>query len=126
MKIDEDYDLNIIMYIIIIKTVIFALQWVVLVLEVRPNLLSGDFERFLLEDIAQVGDVILVEDENVIENDFRLVGLETLVGYAVVTPGRRSIGKVRGYTFNINSGTVESLELDSFGISIIPSGLVGE
>ncbi|CAA3008709.1 Hypothetical predicted protein [Olea europaea subsp. europaea] len=99
-------------------------SWVVLVLEVRPNLLSGDFERFLLEDIAQVGDVILVEDENVIENDFRLVGLETLVGYAVVTPGRRSIGKVRGYTFNINSGTVESLELDSFGISIIPSGLV--
>lgn len=32
--------------------------------------------------------------------------------------------QVRGYTFNINSGAVESLELDSLGISIIPSTLV--
>ncbi|KAL0450895.1 UNVERIFIED_CONTAM: hypothetical protein Slati_1645900 [Sesamum latifolium] len=99
-------------------------QWTVLVVEVRPNLLSSDFERFLLKEITQVGDVILVEDENVIEYDFKLVGLETLVGYTVVTPSRQSIGKVRGYTFNINTGTVESLELDSFGISIIPSSLV--
>lgn len=32
--------------------------------------------------------------------------------------------QVRGYTFNVNSGAIESLELDSFGISIIPSSLV--
>ncbi|KAK9113911.1 hypothetical protein Syun_020708 [Stephania yunnanensis] len=50
------------------------------------------------------------------------VGLK-YVGYGVVTPSRRSIGKVRGYTFNINSGAVELLELDSFGFSIIPSSL---
>ncbi|KAL5537840.1 hypothetical protein UlMin_044449 [Ulmus minor] len=101
-----------------------ANSWVVLFLEVRPNLLSGECERFLLEDVSQVGDVVLVEDEAVIENEFKMVGLETLVGYKVVTPGRRNIGKVRGYTFNINSGAIESLELDSFGISIIPSSLV--
>ncbi|KAL5738950.1 hypothetical protein ACOSP7_027900 [Xanthoceras sorbifolium] len=101
-----------------------TVSWVVLVVEVRPNLLSGEAERFLLEDVSQVGDVILVEDESVMENDFKMVGLDSLVGYRVVTPGRRNIGKVRGYTFNINSGAVESLELDSFGISIIPSSLV--
>ncbi|KAK6118185.1 hypothetical protein DH2020_048086 [Rehmannia glutinosa] len=99
-------------------------SWVVMVVEVRPTLLSGDFERLLLKEIKQVGDVMLVEDDNVIEDDFKLVGLETLVGYTVVTPNRQSIGKVRDYTFNINSGNVESLELDSFGISIIPSSLV--
>lgn len=33
---------------------------------------------------------------------------------------------MRGYSFNINSGAVESLELDSFGIAIIPSSLVRE
>ncbi|XP_039173997.1 uncharacterized protein LOC104453309 isoform X2 [Eucalyptus grandis] len=76
-----------------------TLSWNVVIVEVRPNLLSGDSERFLLEDVCQVG-------------------------YEVVTPGRRSIGKVRGYTFNVNSGALESLELDSFGISIIPSSLV--
>ncbi|EXB74400.1 hypothetical protein L484_004219 [Morus notabilis] len=99
-------------------------SWVVLFLEVRPNLLSGECERFLLEDVSQVGDVVLVEDETVIENEFKMIGLETLVGYKVVTPSRRNIGKVRGYTFNVNSGAIESLELDSFGISIIPSSLV--
>ncbi|KAI4353563.1 hypothetical protein L6164_002502 [Bauhinia variegata] len=99
-------------------------SWVVLFVEVRPNLLSGDSERFLLEDIRQVGDVVLVPDESVIENELKMVGLETLVGYRVVTPSRRDIGKVRGYTFSIDSGVIEALELDSFGISIIPSSLV--
>ncbi|PRQ42682.1 hypothetical protein RchiOBHm_Chr3g0460291 [Rosa chinensis] len=99
-------------------------SWMVIFVEVRRNLLSGECERFLLEDVIQVGDVVLVEDESVIENEFKMVGLETLVGYEVVTPGRRTIGKVRGYSFNINSGAVESLELDSFGIAIIPSSLV--
>ncbi|KAM3287931.1 hypothetical protein P3S67_021361 [Capsicum chacoense] len=99
-------------------------SWIVFLVEVRPNLLSGEGEKFLLEDVKQVGDVVLVEDETVMENEFKLVGLQTLVGYNVVTPRQRNIGKVRGYTFNINSGAVESLELDSLGISIIPSSLV--
>ncbi|PIN21366.1 hypothetical protein CDL12_05911 [Handroanthus impetiginosus] len=99
-------------------------SWVVIGVEVRPNLLSGDFERFLLKEIRQVGDVILIKDENVIEDGLKLVGLDTLVGYTVVTPSRQRVGKVRGYTFDINSGLVESLEIDSFGISVIPASLV--
>ncbi|OMO53840.1 PRC-barrel-like protein [Corchorus capsularis] len=99
-------------------------SWLVLVVEVRPSLLAGESERFLLQDINKVGDVVLVEDESVMENEFKMIRLDTLVGYRVVTPGNQNIGKVRGYTFNINSGAVESLELDSFGISIIPSSLV--
>ncbi|CAN4118243.1 unnamed protein product [Withania somnifera] len=99
-------------------------SWIVFLVEVRPNLLSGEGEKFLLEDVKQVGDVVLVEDESVMENEFKLIGLQTLVGYNVVTPRQQNIGKVRGYTFNINSGAVDSLELDCLGISIIPSSLV--
>ncbi|KAK9159331.1 hypothetical protein Scep_005905 [Stephania cephalantha] len=99
-------------------------SWMVVVIEVRPSMLSGEMERFLLEDVSQVGDVVLVQDESVLDNDFKMIDLDALVGYSVVTPSRRSIGKVRGYTFNINSGAVELLELDSFGFSIIPSSLV--
>lgn len=98
--------------------------WAVLEVEVRPNLLSSESVKFLLGDIKKIGDVVLVQEENCIQNEFRTVGLETLVGYSVVTPGQRNLGKVRGYTFNINSGTVESLELDAFGYSVIPSSLV--
>lgn len=99
-------------------------SWMVLFVEVRSNLLSGDSEKFLLEDISQVGDVVLVPDESVIDNEYNMIGLETLVGYKVVTPSLRNIGKVRGYNFSINSGAVEELEIDSFGLSIIPSSLV--
>nr|CAD1839905.1 unnamed protein product [Ananas comosus var. bracteatus] len=98
--------------------------WVVALVEVRPNLLSGEIEKFLLEDIYQVGDIVLVQDESVIENELKMIGLDSLVGYNVVTSGRQNVGKVRGFTFNINSGAVESLELDSFGFSIIPASLV--
>ncbi|XP_057804389.1 uncharacterized protein LOC131019809 isoform X5 [Salvia miltiorrhiza] len=86
-------------------------SWVVMVVEVKPSLLSGDSERFLLKEITQVvleiqfelhcnsssfyfyphqiweviklmqmvGDVVLVEDEIVMEDDTKLIGLETLV-----------------------------------------------
>ncbi|CAL4922507.1 unnamed protein product [Urochloa decumbens] len=101
-----------------------AASWVVALIEVRPSLLSGEAEKFPFEDIYQVGDVVLVEDESVIENEYHLVGLHSLVGYNVVTSRRRSVGKVRGFTFDINSGAMESLELDSFGFSIVPSSLV--
>ncbi|TKY65660.1 hypothetical protein E2542_SST08520 [Spatholobus suberectus] len=39
-------------------------SWMVLFVEVRPNLLSGDSEKFLLRIL--VGDVVLVPDESVI------------------------------------------------------------
>ncbi|XP_020580091.1 uncharacterized protein LOC110024462 isoform X2 [Phalaenopsis equestris] len=103
---------------------LLAKQWVVALVEVRPNFLSGDAEKFLLEDVYQVGDVVLVPDESVMQDELKMTGLDTLVGYDVVKDGRRSIGKIRGYTFSINSGAVESLEFDSFGFSIIPSSLV--
>ncbi|XP_045798698.1 uncharacterized protein LOC123892859 [Trifolium pratense] len=99
-------------------------SWIVLFVEVRSNLLSGDSEKFLLEDISQVGDVVLVPDESIIDDEYKMIGLDTLVGYRVVTPSLRNIGKVRGYNFSINSGAVEELEIDSFGLSIIPSSLV--
>ncbi|KAJ8434247.1 hypothetical protein Cgig2_010457 [Carnegiea gigantea] len=97
--------------------------WVVLEVEVRPNLLSSESGKFRLEDIKQIGDVVLVPDERIMLNEFRTVRLETLVGYNVVTPGQGHLGKVRGYTFDVSSGAVESLELDAFGYSIIPSSL---
>lgn len=99
-------------------------SWRVVLIEVRPNLLSGEIEKFLLEDVCQVGDVVLVQDESVMENELKMIGLDTLVGYDVVTSERQNVGKVRGYTFNINSGSLESLELDSFGFAIIPASLV--
>ncbi|KAF8728592.1 hypothetical protein HU200_017857 [Digitaria exilis] len=108
---------------------VHAASWVVALVEVRPSLLSGEAENFLFEDISQVGDVLLVEDESVLENEYNLVGLHSLVCQLyqleqnLLSTWHRSIF-VRGFTFDINSGAMESLELDSFGFSIVPSSLV--
>ncbi|XP_058075401.1 uncharacterized protein LOC131223881 isoform X2 [Magnolia sinica] len=72
-------------------------SWVVLLVEVRPSMLSGEMERFLLEDVCRVGDVVLVQDESVMENELKMIGLDTLVGYNVMTPGCRNVGKVSTY-----------------------------
>ncbi|XP_057804392.1 uncharacterized protein LOC131019809 isoform X8 [Salvia miltiorrhiza] len=77
-------------------------SWVVMVVEVKPSLLSGDSERFLLKEITQVGDVVLVEDEIVMEDDTKLIGLETLVGYTVTTRRRQTIGKVSTYALSVD------------------------
>ncbi|KAK8961845.1 hypothetical protein KSP40_PGU000789 [Platanthera guangdongensis] len=52
--------------------------WVVALVEVRPSFLSGDTEKFLLEDVYQVGDVLLVSDEPLMENELKMTGLDTL------------------------------------------------
>uniref|UniRef100_A0A2P2J8U1 Uncharacterized protein MANES_09G123200 n=1 Tax=Rhizophora mucronata TaxID=61149 RepID=A0A2P2J8U1_RHIMU len=67
-------------------------SWVVLVIEVRPNLLAGEPERFLQEDVSQVGDVILVEDETVLEKDLKKGCLETLVCIIVCWTSQVSCG----------------------------------
>ncbi|XP_078436101.1 uncharacterized protein LOC144706892 isoform X2 [Wolffia australiana] len=78
-----------------------SISWTVMAVEVRPHLLSGEIERILLEDLYQVGDVVLVQDESIMENEIKLNGLDSLVGYNVVTPTRRKIGKVSTYSLMV-------------------------
>lgn len=99
-------------------------SWTVEVVEIRPSLLSGEMERIVLQELCQVGDVILVEDENMLDNEPAMIGLDSLVGYDIVTEDRYYLGKVRDYNFNINLGNVSYLVFDSFGISFIPASVV--
>ena len=45
-----------------------------------------------LSNPLQVGDVILVHDETVMENEFRMAGLETLVHFFVFKRRKSSFG----------------------------------
>lgn len=53
-------------------------SWTVEVVEIRPSLLSGEMERIVLQELCQVGDVILVEDENMLDNEPAMIGLDSL------------------------------------------------
>jgi sporulation protein YlmC with PRC-barrel domain len=95
----------------------------VVALSLRPNLFYGTPQPMMLSSIRQIGDVILVDDENVIE-DIDLEVYSSLIGCEVITETGDLLGKVRGYRFDIDSGKVDTLVVASLGLPLIPDQVV--
>lgn len=88
------------------------------------GVLSGSQEMMLLSSIRQVGDVILVDDDTVLEDDFNAEGYSTLINSEVITEAGEPLGKVRGFRFNVRTGEVDSLVIASFGVPQIPEQVI--
>lgn len=95
----------------------------VVALSLRPNLLYGTPQPMLLSSIRQIGDVILVDDEDVIE-DIDVEIYSNLINCEVITETGELLGKVRGFRFDIDSGRLTSLTIASLGIPLIPDQVV--
>ncbi|WP_421655230.1 PRC-barrel domain-containing protein [Leptothermofonsia sp. ETS-13] len=95
----------------------------VVALSLRPNLFYGTPQPMLLSSIRQIGDVILVDDENVIE-DIDVESYNTLIGCEVITETGELLGKVRGYKFDVDDGRLTSLIIASLGVPLIPDQVV--
>lgn len=95
----------------------------VVALSLRPNLLYGTPQPMLLSSIRQIGDVILVDDENVIE-DIDVESYSSLIGCEVITETGELLGKVRGYKFDVDNGRLTSLIIASLGLPLIPDQVV--
>ena len=95
----------------------------VVVLGLRGTLVTGEQRHMFLSSIRQVGDVILVDDENVFE-DVDTYNFSTLINNEVITETGELLGKVRGFRFNTSTGEVSSLVISSLGIPLIPAQLV--
>jgi sporulation protein YlmC with PRC-barrel domain len=93
----------------------------VVALGLRDNLISiGGMPRYMfLNSICQMGDVILVDDENVIE-DIDVEAYSNLINSEVITETGELLGKVRGFKFNTDNGQVSSLIIASLGLPQIP------
>ncbi|MDX2230861.1 MAG: PRC-barrel domain-containing protein [Leptolyngbyaceae cyanobacterium bins.349] len=98
-------------------------QQKVVALSLRPNLLYGTPQPMLLSSIRQIGDVILVEDEDVIE-DIDTEAYSSLINCEVITETGELLGKVRGFKFDIDDGGVVSLIIASVGLPLIPDQVV--
>ncbi|KAK3234353.1 hypothetical protein CYMTET_55387 [Cymbomonas tetramitiformis] len=99
-------------------------RWEVVSLDLRQNLLFGDLEFLLLESLRQVGDVILVHDEDALEPDLSVYGLYTLIGSEVITESGEPLGRVRDFTFEPDSGRVARIHFDALGVPLIPDSVV--
>ena len=97
----------------------------VVALGLRDNLLSvsGIPKYMYLASIRQTGDVILVEDEDVIE-DVDIELYSKLVKCEVVTETNQPLGRVRDFQFNADDGKVNAITIASLGIPQIPDQLV--
>ena len=97
----------------------------VVALGLRDNLLSvsGIPKYMYLDSIRQTGDVILVDDENVIE-DVDIEAYSKLVNCEVITEAGEPLGKVRDFQFDAENGTVNSIVIASLGIPQIPEQFI--
>jgi sporulation protein YlmC with PRC-barrel domain len=95
----------------------------VVAVSLRPNLLYGTPQPMLLSSIRQVGDVILVDSDDAIE-DIDVEIYNSLINCEVITETGELLGKVRGYRFDVDNGQVTSLIIASFGIPLIPDQVV--
>lgn len=82
----------------------------VVALGLRDNRLamSGIPKYMYLNRISQMGDVVLVEDEDVIE-DVDIDLYSALINSEVVTETGEPLGKVRDFQFNQENGQLNSL-----------------
>lgn len=85
--------------------------------------LSGIPKYMYLESVIQTGDVVLVEDENVIE-DVDLEIYSQLINCEVITETGEPLGKVRDFQFNLEDGKVYSIIIAALGYPQIPDQII--
>ncbi len=98
-------------------------QQEVVAVGLKNTLFTGEQRYMYLNNIRQIGDVILVEDEDAIE-DIDALRYSSLIDNEVITETGELLGKVRGFKFDINNGRVTDLVIASFGLPWIPAQLI--
>jgi sporulation protein YlmC with PRC-barrel domain len=95
----------------------------VVALGLRSTLITGEQRYMYLENIRQIGDVILVDDETAVESVTEPT-FSTLISHEVITETGEKLGKVRGFKFDTVNGEVKALVIASMGMPLIPSQLI--
>ena len=93
----------------------------VVALSLRDNLIAfASVPRYMyLSSIGKIGDVILVDNDDALE-DIDVEAYSSLVNFEVITETGQLLGRVRGFTFNGETGKIYSLIIASFGLPQIP------
>ncbi|AFY37550.1 PRC-barrel domain protein [[Leptolyngbya] sp. PCC 7376] len=84
---------------------------------------SGMPKYMYLDTIIRTGDVVLVEDEDVLA-DVDVEAYSPLINSEVITEAGEPLGRVRDFQFDLESGTVSSLIIASLGLPQIPEQVI--
>jgi sporulation protein YlmC with PRC-barrel domain len=93
----------------------------VVAFSLRDSLISvSGIPRYMyLDSINKIGDVILVENEDAIE-DIDVDAYSNLVNWEVITETGEALGRVRGFKFDTSNGKILSIVIASLGLPQVP------
>ncbi|MEA5573753.1 PRC-barrel domain-containing protein [Calothrix sp. UHCC 0171] len=93
----------------------------VVAFSLRDSLISvSGIPRYMyLDRVTKIGDVILVENEDAIE-DIDVDAYSNLVNWEVITETGEALGRVRGFKFDTANGKILSIVIASLGIPQVP------
>jgi sporulation protein YlmC with PRC-barrel domain len=94
----------------------------VVAIGLRDNIFAvAGVPRFMfLNNVSEIGDVLLVEDESAIEDDVDVEVYSILINSEVITETGEPLGRVRGFRFDPEDGKLVSIIIASLGIPQIP------
>jgi sporulation protein YlmC with PRC-barrel domain len=97
----------------------------IVALGLRDNILSlsGMPKYMYLNSIRQTGDVILVDNEDVLI-DIDMDAYTRLINSEVVTETGEPLGRVRDFQFNLEDGKITSIIIASLGYPQIPDQII--
>lgn len=100
----------------------------VVAMGIQDNVVTGVVsnieQTMLMSDVQKIGDVILVPDDSVLDDDVEVDRYSNLVNCEVITETGELLGKVRGFRVDPTDGKVTSLLIASLGIPRIPDQLI--
>ncbi len=96
------------------------------------GLRDNPFTRFLpglprwmpLDRIRQVGDVILVDSADSLAESFSADRFSKVINCDVVTEAGQQLGKVLGFSFDIETGELTTLVLGALGVPLLGEGVL--
>jgi sporulation protein YlmC with PRC-barrel domain len=91
---------------------------------ILPGVMSGTEHIMQLSSIRQVGDVILVDDDDVLEDDLNLMPFSTLINSEVITESGEMLGRLRDFKFDVTTGKLEAIIISSLGLPKIPDQVI--
>ncbi|MEL7523324.1 MAG: PRC-barrel domain-containing protein, partial [Cyanobacteria bacterium J06553_1] len=91
---------------------------------ILSKVIASNEKAMLLTDIRQMGDVILVDDDTVLDGDVRTDIFNNPVNSEVITESGEVLGRVRGFKFDVVNGKLETIVVASLGLPQIPDQVV--
>ncbi len=91
---------------------------------VLTRLLPGVPRWMFLREICQVGDVVLVDSCDAVADGFNPERYSRVINCQVITESGEQLGRVLGFSFDVETGELVTLLIAALGIPVLANGVL--